>query len=144
MVQVAVAAAAVAVVAGNTMKFAIILAVISIIGMIFGWWGHETASGEHYFREKTSAIPFFVGLASVIGFLIAIVVYSVATSSMHVFAMVLALLSIGGLIFGWWGLETSSGRYHFDEMAGMIPLFVGIASTVALPVAGAIYYFASR
>jgi len=29
------------------------------------------------------------------------------------------------LIFGYWGLNTKSGQHHFDEMAGMIPTFLG-------------------
>ncbi|WP_339765601.1 hypothetical protein [uncultured Hoeflea sp.] len=63
---------------------------------------------------------------------------------MKLFAIFLALISLAGLIFGWWGLETISGRRHFDEMAGMIPLFTGIISLVLLMVATVVYYFASR
>tara|TARA_R110002020_G_scaffold48855_6_gene139548 strand:+ start:19429 stop:19620 length:192 start_codon:yes stop_codon:yes gene_type:complete len=61
---------------------------------------------------------------------------------MKLFAIVLALLSLAGMIFGWWGLETVAGRRHFDEMAGIIPLFAGIASFILLPVAAILYYFA--
>lgn len=124
--------------------FAIILALISIGGMIFGWWGNETASGERLFNEEAASIPLFVGIASVVGFLIAVTMYSAAANAMNIFAIVLALISIAGLIFGWWGLETTSGQSHFDEMAGMIPLFTGIASIIALPIAAIIYYFAKR
>jgi len=60
------------------------------------------------------------------------------------FAILLALASLAGLIFGWWGLETVSGRRQFDEMAGMIPLFTGVASLVLLAVAAILYYVASR
>ena len=34
------------------------------------------------------------------------------------------LLVLGAVatIFGWWGVYTTSGRQHFDEMAGIIPM----------------------
>ena len=63
---------------------------------------------------------------------------------MKLFAILLALVSFAGLIFGWWGLETVSGRRQFDEMAGMIPLFAGIASLILLIVAAILYFFANR
>ncbi len=63
---------------------------------------------------------------------------------MKLFAILLALISLAGLIFGCWGLETVSGRHHFDEMAGIIPLLTGIASLVLLAVSAVVYYFASR
>ena len=63
---------------------------------------------------------------------------------MKLFAIVLALASLAGLVFGWWGLETVAGRRQFDEMAGMIPFFAGIASLVLLVVAGILYYIANR
>ncbi|RVU36062.1 hypothetical protein EOI86_12575 [Hwanghaeella grinnelliae] len=46
----------------------------------------------------------------------------------------IVLLLIAGLLaiaFGYWGLNTVQGRARFDEMAGMIPLFAGIAGGVA-------------
>ncbi|MCY0095046.1 hypothetical protein [Hoeflea ulvae] len=63
---------------------------------------------------------------------------------MKTFAIILALVSIAGLMFGWWGIETVAGRRHFDEMAGMIPFFAGIASVALLLVAAVLYYFARR
>lgn len=63
---------------------------------------------------------------------------------MKLFAIVLALVAVAGIAFGWWGLETSSGRRHFDEMAGMIPFFAGVGSIVLLLVAAILYYFAHR
>ncbi len=63
---------------------------------------------------------------------------------MKLFAIILALLSFAGMIFGWWGLETTAGRRHFDEMAGMIPFFTGLASIVLLLVSAALYYFARK
>jgi ammonia channel protein AmtB len=32
------------------------------------------------------------------------------------------LLGVFLLAFGWWGMNTDSGRHQFDEMAGMIPM----------------------
>ena len=61
---------------------------------------------------------------------------------MKTFAIVLALLSLAGMIFGWWGVETVAGRRHFDEMAGIIPFVTGIASFVLLLVSAGLYYFA--
>ncbi|MEM5492355.1 hypothetical protein [Hoeflea sp. AS16] len=63
---------------------------------------------------------------------------------MKLFAILLVLVSLAGMIFGWWGVETVSGRRHFDEMAGIIPFVTGIASFVLLLIAGIVYYFASR
>ncbi|MEM5472788.1 hypothetical protein WNZ14_13730 [Hoeflea sp. AS60] len=63
---------------------------------------------------------------------------------MKLFAILLALVSLAGLIFGWWGLETVSGRRQFDEMAGIIPLVTGIVSLILLVVAAVLYYVASR
>ena len=63
---------------------------------------------------------------------------------MKLFAIVLALLSLTGMIFGWWGVETVSGRRHFDEMAGIIPFVTGIASLILLLVSAVLYSFAKR
>ncbi|MCC0035788.1 MAG: hypothetical protein H6887_11055 [Hoeflea sp.] len=63
---------------------------------------------------------------------------------MKLFAIVLALMALAGMAFGWWGLETVSGRRHFDEMAGMIPFFVGVGSLILLLLAAILYYFAGR
>jgi uncharacterized membrane protein len=61
---------------------------------------------------------------------------------MKLFAIVLGMLSVAGMIFGWWGVETVSGRRHFDEMAGIIPFVAGIASFILLLVSAGLYYFA--
>lgn len=61
---------------------------------------------------------------------------------MKLFAVMLALVAVAGMAFGWWGLETVSGRRHFDEMAGMIPLFAGVGSIILLLLAAILYYFA--
>ena len=39
--------------------------------------------------------------------------------------LVLIALALGG--FAYWGISTDSGRRRYDEMAGMIPFFAGIA-----------------
>ena len=63
---------------------------------------------------------------------------------MKLFAIVLALVAVAGMAFGWWGLETVSGRRHFDEMAGMIPLFAGVGSIMLLLLAAILYCFGGR
>jgi hypothetical protein len=37
--------------------------------------------------------------------------------------------------FAYWGIYTRAGAARFDEMAGMIPFFAGVASGVLLVVA---------
>lgn len=63
---------------------------------------------------------------------------------MKLVAIVLALLAVGGMVFGWWGLETVSGRRQFDEMAGIIPLLVGVGSMILLMAAGILYFLSGR
>ena len=63
---------------------------------------------------------------------------------MKLFAIVLALVAGAGMVFGWWGLETVSGRRHFDEMAGIIPLFAGVGSIILLLLAAILYYIGGR
>ena len=58
--------------------------------------------------------------------------------------LIAGLMALAGMAFGWWGLETVSGRRHFDEMAGMIPFFVGVGSLILLLLAAILYYFAGR
>lgn len=63
---------------------------------------------------------------------------------MKLLAVLLALLSLAGMIFGWWGMETVAGRRQFDEMAGIIPLVTGVVSFILLLVAAGLYYLANR
>jgi hypothetical protein len=63
---------------------------------------------------------------------------------MKMVVIVLALVAVAGMTFGWWGLETVSGRRHFDEMAGMIPFFTGVGSVILLLLAAIRYYFGGR
>jgi hypothetical protein len=45
---------------------------------------------------------------------------------------VLALLSAMLGAFCWWGLFTEAGSRHFDEMAGLVPFYAGIAGALSL------------
>lgn len=63
---------------------------------------------------------------------------------MKLFAVLLALLSLAGMVFGWWGTETAAGRRQFDEMAGIIPLVTGVASLVLLLFAVGLFVYANR
>tara|TARA_R110002012_G_scaffold77840_4_gene198432 strand:- start:105774 stop:106259 length:486 start_codon:yes stop_codon:yes gene_type:complete len=63
---------------------------------------------------------------------------------MKLLAVLLALLSLAGMIFGWWGMETVAGSRQFDEMAGIIPLVTGVVSFILLLVAAGLYYLANR
>jgi hypothetical protein len=56
----------------------------------------------------------------------------VALLQMRTIAVLLFVLTLACELFAYWGLNTVSGRAAFDEMAGMIPLAVGI---VGLPLA---------
>jgi len=42
----------------------------------------------------------------------------------------LLVVAIACFAFAYWGLETPAGRRAYDEMAGMIPLAVGLAGAV--------------
>jgi len=46
---------------------------------------------------------------------------------MKIASILLMVIAAGCVAFAYWGLETRSGRAAFDEMAGMIPFFVGVA-----------------
>lgn len=65
-------------------------------------------------------------------------------NDMKLFAVLLALVSVAGMIFGWWGMETVAGRRQFDEMAGIIPLVTGAVSILLFLVAAGLYFFANR
>jgi hypothetical protein len=51
---------------------------------------------------------------------------------MRLATIVLYVLAAALGTFGWWGTQTAAGRRHYDEMAGMIPLFAGLAGGVLL------------
>lgn len=56
----------------------------------------------------------------------------------------LALVGVCGMVFGWWGLETTAGRRQFDEMAGIIPLATGAGAFLLLLISCLIYLVARR
>jgi hypothetical protein len=47
----------------------------------------------------------------------------------------LVAIGVALLVFGWWGIYTPAGRRAYDEMAGMIPFFAGVAGGLLLVVA---------
>ena len=55
----------------------------------------------------------------------------------------LLLIAVALVSFGWWGLATDGGMRTFDEMAGLIPFFAGIAGAFC-GIGGAILWFAGR
>ncbi|MGF0538015.1 hypothetical protein ACQQ2Q_08480 [Agrobacterium sp. ES01] len=59
-------------------------------------------------------------------------------------SVIFAVLGLFGLLFCWWGLETSTGRRQFDEMAGMIPLFAGAIAVPLLLLAALLFYLSAR
>lgn len=56
----------------------------------------------------------------------------------------LLILSLACAAFAWWGMFTASGASHFDEMAGMIPFFAGVAAVVLLVAAALTRLLAGR
>jgi hypothetical protein len=52
-----------------------------------------------------------------------------------VVAIVLASIGLGLVAFAWWGMNTRAGQQAFDEMAGMIPFFAGVAGAILVVVA---------
>jgi len=51
------------------------------------------------------------------------------------------LLALAAICFAfyYWGLHTPAGRRAYDEMAGMIPFFAGVAGGVLLVAAAGIW-----
>ena len=54
--------------------------------------------------------------------------------------LLLVVLGVAGLVFGWWGLQTVPGRRAFDEMAGMVPLAAGAVGALLLLAALAAWW----
>lgn len=73
-----------------------------------------------------------------------LVAASCAEMRMRHLAIALALLAVGLLLFGWWGLCTTPGRRRFDEMAGMIPFFAGSFGALLLTGALGIWWLSRR
>ena len=51
---------------------------------------------------------------------------------MKTVSVILLVAGLSAIAFGYWGLNTVQGRARFDEMAGMIPFFAGIAGWMAI------------
>ncbi len=47
-------------------------------------------------------------------------------------------------LFAWWGIYTPAGNRAFDEMAGMIPFFAGIAAGMLAAAAALCLLIARR
>lgn len=58
---------------------------------------------------------------------------------MRYLAPLLAVAGAAALAFCYWGLHTPAGRLAYDEMAGMIPFFAGVAGGVLLVAAAAVW-----
>lgn len=59
--------------------------------------------------------------------------------SMRYFPFILLTVAMGCIAFAYWGLETPSGRRTYDEMAGIIPMAVGLAGAVCFVAAAGIW-----
>jgi hypothetical protein len=51
---------------------------------------------------------------------------------LNIGSTILVLLAAMLGAFCWWGLFTEGGSRHFDEMAGLIPFYAGIAGALSL------------
>ena len=47
----------------------------------------------------------------------------------------MAALGVALMGYSYWGMESDAGRRRYDEMAGMIPFFVGVAGVALLGLA---------
>lgn len=63
---------------------------------------------------------------------------------MRLAGIILIVISLGMGLFCYWGIYTESGRRRYDEMAGMIPFFVGIAGGVLLLVGGVLLFLSRK
>ena len=53
--------------------------------------------------------------------------------------VLLLVVSLACIAFGYWGLETAGGRRAFDEMAGIIPVGVGALGVVLFTIAAIVW-----
>lgn len=65
-------------------------------------------------------------------------------SRTRVAGIVLAVAGAGLVGFGWWGVNTAAGQRRYDEMAGMIPFFAGIAGFGLLVIALVLFLLLTR
>jgi hypothetical protein len=59
---------------------------------------------------------------------------------MRYLPQLLCFIGVLALVFAHWGINTVSGRRVFDEMAGMIPMAVGLLGLLAI-LGGAVWLF---
>lgn len=62
---------------------------------------------------------------------------------MRLLAALLLIAAVLCVAFGYWGVKTPAGRAAFDEMAGMIPMGVGVLGIV-LALAALVLWWLSR
>ena len=55
--------------------------------------------------------------------------------------LVLLVLAVLLAAFSYWGIFTRTGAARFEEMAGMIPFFAGIAAGVLLVIAAVLWWW---
>lgn len=58
---------------------------------------------------------------------------------MHYVPAILFVLACACFGFAYWGLETPSGRTAYDEMAGIIPMAIGLLGGILLLIAIALW-----
>ena len=58
---------------------------------------------------------------------------------MRYLPLILLTAAFACLAFAYWGMETPSGRRAYDEMAGIIPMAVGLVGAILGVVALAIW-----
>jgi hypothetical protein len=63
---------------------------------------------------------------------------------MRLVSVCLLILAIACGAFAYWGIFTPSGARAFDEMDGMIPFFVGLASGPLILAAAICWWLARR
>lgn len=63
---------------------------------------------------------------------------------MKITVLILVMLGICALGFGYWGSKTMAGKRAFDEMAGMIPLGAAVLGGLLLLAAALLWFFKLR
>lgn len=58
---------------------------------------------------------------------------------MRILPVLLLTLAFACFAFAYWGLEMPGGRRTFDEMAGIVPLAIGLVGAVLLVAAAALW-----
>ncbi len=58
---------------------------------------------------------------------------------MRYLPLLFLIAALACFAFAYWGIETPSGRQSFDEMAGIIPMGIGLVGAVLMGAAVAIW-----